>query len=353
VHVLEHQEQLLQELLLAYGPPGQEDAVRDVVARELHDLADGIEVDAAGNLVALVRGAGEAPPVVVTAHLDELAMMVKRVEPDGLVTVTPLGTMYPGNFGLGPVVLLGDAGELPGVLSLGSEHVTAESARIWRTKPDGGDKALDWPDVYVFTGLTPTELASAGIHPGTRVCVDGSQRSLLQLRDHIGCYFLDDRAAVVVAVEAARALVDDRPAGDVRFVFSTSEELGGIGASWAAGALPGDLVLALDVGPTEPEYGTRVDGGPIIPYADAAVLYDKAVADRLLALGQELGLDPQPAVLGAFETDASQSKSKGASPRAAALCLPTLSTHGYEVVHRQTVPRCVELLTAWLRRPTS
>jgi len=49
---------LLEDLLRTYGPVGQEDAVRDVVRRELAPLADETWVDAAGNLVALVRGSG-------------------------------------------------------------------------------------------------------------------------------------------------------------------------------------------------------------------------------------------------------------------------------------------------------
>jgi putative aminopeptidase FrvX len=36
------------------------------------------------------------------AHVDELSMLVKRVAQDGSLHLTPLGTMYPGNFGLGP-----------------------------------------------------------------------------------------------------------------------------------------------------------------------------------------------------------------------------------------------------------
>jgi putative aminopeptidase FrvX len=50
-----------------------------------------------------VRGDGKgAQTTRVMAHLDELSMLVKRVEPDGTLRLTPLGTMYPGNFGLGP-----------------------------------------------------------------------------------------------------------------------------------------------------------------------------------------------------------------------------------------------------------
>jgi putative aminopeptidase FrvX len=173
---------LLQELLSTYGPCGQEDAVREVCRRELGPLVDEMWTDAAGNLVGLIRGGddtGDAPVVRVMAHMDELSMLVKRVERDGSLHVTQLGTMYPGNFGLGPVAVLGDRETLCGVLTLGSEHTTKESQRIWETKPDQGDKALDWLHVYVFTGRTPEQLAHAGVRPGTRVCIDRSKRTLV------------------------------------------------------------------------------------------------------------------------------------------------------------------------------
>src|SRR5258705_7086147 len=108
-------------------------------------------------LVALIRGDSDSDGERVTrvmAHMDELSMLVKRVEPDGTLHLAPLGTMYPGNFGLGPVAILGRHETLIGVLTLGSEHTTSESQRIWETKPDQGDKSLDWMHVYVFTGRT-------------------------------------------------------------------------------------------------------------------------------------------------------------------------------------------------------
>ena len=177
---------LLQELLFAYGPCGQEDAVRDVCLRELEPVVDEAWTDPAGNVVGLLRG-GDAPAVRVMAHMDELSMLVKRIDEDGTLHLTPLGTMYPGNFGLGPVAVLGQHTAVCGVLALGSEHTTQESPRIWQTKPDQGDKALDWPDVYVFTGLTRTELSHAGVAPGTRVCVDRSKRTLVDVgNDYLG-----------------------------------------------------------------------------------------------------------------------------------------------------------------------
>ncbi|MEW5811923.1 MAG: M20/M25/M40 family metallo-hydrolase [Actinomycetota bacterium] len=343
---------LLQELLFAYGPCGQEDAVRDICRRELTPLVDETWTDPAGNLIGVLRG-GDAPAVRVMAHMDELSMLVKRIDEDGTIHLTPLGTMYPANFGLGPVTILGRQTTVCGVLALGSEHTTKESARIWQTKPDQGDKALDWPDVYVFTGFGAEDLRQAGIEPGTRVCVDRTKRSVIDVGDdYLGCYFLDDRAAITALLCAARQLrAGPPPAGDVYLVFTTDEEIGGVGGSYASRTLPGDLTLALEVGPTEPEYGTTVGGGPIVAYSDALCVYDKAVADRLMDVADELGLAPQAAVLGAFESDASHAKANALTPLAGLLCLPTLSTHGYEVIAKSAIPAMADVLLDFLRDP--
>lgn len=342
--------ELLQELLCAYGPGGHEDAVRAVCRRELDPVADETWVDAAGNLIGRFGGDPGRPAVRVLAHMDELAMLVKRIGADGCLHLTPLGTMYPANFGLGPVAILGRYATITGVLALGSEHTTAESPRIWRTKPGPGGHAMDWPDVYVFTGRTAAELTECGVRPGTRVCVDASKRTLVEFAGHLGCYFMDDRACVTALLMAARRLRARRTAlpAEVYLVFTTNEEVGGVGGSYAARTLPGDITVALEVGPTEAEYTTTVEGGPIVAYSDAQCVYDTRVADRLMDIATERGLHPQAAVLGAFESDASHAKASGLSARAGMLCLPTLSTHGYEVIARPAIPAMTEVIVEYL-----
>jgi putative aminopeptidase FrvX len=361
---------LLQELLWTYGPCGQEEAVRAVCARELLPVVDDMWTDDAGNLVGYIRAADglrddasvtghrhrsaatarSGAATRVMAHMDELSMLVKRVEPDGTLHLTELGVMYPGNFGLGPVAVLGEHQMLTAVLTLGSEHTTKESPRIWETKPDQGDRALDWQHVYVFTGRSPDELAAAGVHAGTRVCVDRSKRDLVEFGDYVGAYFLDDRAAVTALLRAARLLRDrgQPPANDVYLVFTTNEEIGGVGGSYASASLPGTLTLALEVGPTEREYATSVTGGPIVAYSDALCVYDKDVADRLMRIATDRGLAPQAATLGAFMSDASHSKASGLTPRAGLLCLPTLSTHGFEVIARSAIDAMAAIVVDFL-----
>jgi putative aminopeptidase FrvX len=138
---------------------------------------------------------------------------------------------------------------------------------------------------------------------------------------------------------------------DVYFVCTVNEEIGGIGGTYASRTLPGEITVALEVGPTEAEYSTTVFGGPIVAYSDQQSVYDKSLADRLMDIGTALGLAPQAAVLGAFESDASHSVSAGQTARAALLCLPTLSTHGYEVIPLDAIPAMSEVLLQFLLDP--
>ena len=139
------------------------------------------------------------------------------------------------------------------------------------------------------------------------MCIHRSKRTLIEIGDYLGCYFMDDRAPALALLHTARELhaAGRRPAGDVYFAFTTNEEIGAVGAAYVNRSLPVEPALAVEVGPSEPEYGTTVDGGPIVAYSDAVCVYDKPMADRLMTVSEQLGYSPQAAVLGAFRSDAS------------------------------------------------
>jgi putative aminopeptidase FrvX len=106
---------------------------------------------------------------------------------------------------------------------------------------------------------------------------------------------MDDRAAITALLHVARQLSEqgDPPAGDVSLEFTTNGEIGGIGGAYASRTLPGDLTIALEVGPAEAEYATTCSGDPVSAYSDAECVYDKQVADSLMAIATERGLSPQ------------------------------------------------------------
>ena len=67
---------LLQEFVSIAGPPGKEERVRAALASHVENLGLRHETDAKGNLVVRL-GSAEKPQIVVTAHLDEIAMIVR------------------------------------------------------------------------------------------------------------------------------------------------------------------------------------------------------------------------------------------------------------------------------------
>lgn len=84
-------EELLSELSQAPGPTGFEGPVRAIARRELTPLADAIETDGLGSLIARLDGTEGGPRVMLAAHMDELGLLVRRITPEGYLKFQPLG----------------------------------------------------------------------------------------------------------------------------------------------------------------------------------------------------------------------------------------------------------------------
>lgn len=344
--------QLLQSLVSAYGPCGQEDEVRDLCEKELQPIADELWVDEAGNLIAKLKGSNQALPAIrILVHMDEIAMIVKKINEDGSLRVNPLGGIYPAALGQGPVEILGDRENFLGILSYGSIHTTKETPSTHKMVPKefkGQGLAPFWEDVYVFTRKTPKELENAGVHPGTRVVIPKFRRELCQFQDCISGYYLDNRGAIAIAIETAKKVKKQSLPRDVYLVATTQEEIGAHGASYAARTLPGDITIAIDVGPATKEYQTTLSPNPIVVYQDSVSTYSKTISDQFISLGKKMGLNPQHAVFEHYGSDASLSHSRGQAAKAALLCFPVENTHGYEITHKKSLECCCDLLAEYI-----
>lgn len=344
---------LLEELLLARGPGGQEDEVRRICLRELKRSCDEVWVDAADNVIGVVRATEEISreeaaqrSVVIMAHQDEIAMVVKRVNSDGTLSVVALGGAFPVNFGMCPVDIMGEHALLPGVLSFGTMHATPES-------PQGADVLsgnVQWKDVHVLTRRSKDELGEAGIRAGTRVVLSQHWRQPFNVNDAIAAHFLDDRAPIVATLKAAALTAARRSLlkRDAVFVFTTKEEETNGGAQYAARTLPGEIVIAVEVGPIAEEYDTQLSADPIVLTGDEKGFYSKSVTDDLLQAAERCGLNPQPALMPDFASDASAILSSGSKGKAGCIAIPTENTHGYEVVLHDGMDACARALTEYL-----
>lgn len=338
--------ELVRELTALPGPPGQEKLVRDAVTAHAERLGCVHATDARGNLLMSVPGASrlpEHPEIVVMAHLDEIALMVVRVEDGGRLVVTNLGGVFPWKWGEGPVQILASSGPVDGVLSLGSIHTSDASSPAAAAR----ERALTWADTRIFTGLTAEELGQRGVRAGTRVALHPSRRTWTEMGDFVASPFLDDRAdlaALLLALESLPQMDPER----VLFAATAAEEVGGMGALWLLRQRPATVCIALEIGPRVPESPFTLDDQPTVWVNDSYSAMQAADIDLVARAAERIGQRPHFQALSRGGSDASCAASYGLVARPVTLAFAADNSHGYEIMHRNAVPNLAALLLAVL-----
>src|SRR6478736_1964545 len=82
---------LVTELMLIPGLSGHEGRVRRYLAAQLKSLGIDSRTDRLGNLIATLEGDRSDPSVMLFAHMDQLGLIVRKIEANGLIRVERLG----------------------------------------------------------------------------------------------------------------------------------------------------------------------------------------------------------------------------------------------------------------------
>ena len=329
---------LLQSLTSIPAPPGQESELAAHLAGLVRERGLCAETDAKGNL--LVRFGKSKPRVVVTAHMDEIAMIVRGVEPDGCLRVGNMGGLYPWKLGEGPVEILSASGSIDGVLGFGSIHTDDPSSRVQQSR----EKPVSWMNARVFTGLPADKLGELGVRPGTRVVVARSRRNVLRLGDYVASYFLDDRADLVSWLLALERLSG---ADGIVFAATASEEVGGEGAQWLLHEVHPEVCIALELGPYVPDAPSELTSAPSVWVNDSYSATAAFDLDLVASVARNLGFSVQFQAFSRGGSDASCAASKGLCARPFTLGLPMENSHGFEIMHKDAMG-CLADLTVGL-----
>ena len=335
----------LEKLLLAHAPSGSEEEMDRLVMDMVGGAGEAVWQDAANSIIVHIRGASSDAPIAVTAHKDEIAMIVQRIEEEGRLRMQPVGGLWPWAVGEGPVEIMGDQELIPGVLSVGSKHTTAGPVAQLKEA-----RALQWADVWIETKLDAGTLAEKGVRVGSKAVTARARKKPWYMGEYICGYNLDCRGGVAILIETALKLMQDRPPQEVYLVATSEEEIGAHGAVYSVGQLPAETVIALDVVPVSEEYQTSNNGNPILGCKDARGVYNQREAQQLEKLSAELDFDVQMAVLSGYASDASIAKSAGAAARSILLGYPGENTHGYEICAVDGIVNSGRLLLAYLRQ---
>ncbi len=295
---------LLQRLVDAYGPSGYEVDIRELIKREIRNHVSEVSIDKVGNLVAYKKGI--LPNIMLAAHMDEIGLMVKKIDPSGKLYFSRIG-------GIEPIMLVGQRVYL--ITKRGEVHGVITTKEI--NNAEKVEKLPDATELFVDTGLNPEELTALGIGIGTYIALD-EKFKILGNRDIFAGKALDDRIGCYILIELAKRL--KRAKNEIWFVFTVEEEVGLYGAKASAYTIEPDWAIAIDV--TEVNdmdlNPTKILGkGPTITIKDAGMIGNRCINNWLIELAKKNNIPVQYDVSDGGTTDAlTISVSKGGIPTA-------------------------------------
>lgn len=277
---------LIRELSAIPAPSGNEDRLVAHVVDRLRGRGLDPIVDRIGTVrVHFGPPAAVGEGLLVFAHLDEIGLVVRQIEPDGYLRVHRLGgvpeRVLPGT----RVTVHTQRGDVPAVVGLKAHHLTP---------PEEKYVARPTAELYLDVGATDaTSVAGLGIRVGDPITYAPLWTDLAD--DRFAAKSLDNRLGVAVMLEIIDRLCAQAPAVPVVVAFSVQEEFNVRGTLGLAAAVRPAVALCVDITPATDtpdlrgETPVRLGGGPVI--------------SRLTFHGRGTlgGLVPHPAVVRALE----------------------------------------------------
>ncbi|MGN0780018.1 MAG: M42 family metallopeptidase [Aristaeellaceae bacterium] len=225
-------QKVLSEAAAICGPSGQEKRIAEHYAALFRPLVDEVRVDKLYNVIAHRKGSG--PRVMLCAHMDEISLMVTKIEDDGSLRMGMVGGVDPRILPASRVWVHGRE-KLFGTIGALPPHLMSQEDR---------ERNYAMKELHVDVGL-PADKVRELVQVGDLVTLDATAKSLLN--GQMSSKTMDDRACVALMLLTAEKLQRMRCDADVYFVATTQEEVGSQGAMTAAFGIEPDLGIMLDV----------------------------------------------------------------------------------------------------------
>ena len=335
---------LLAAICEAPGVSGFERRIRNLVLREVQELADEVEVDNMGNVLAIRRGK-QPKRVMVAAHMDEIGFVVSHIDKNGFIRFLPLGGFDPKTLTAQRVIVHGRR-DLVGVLGSKPIHIM---------KPEDRKKVVPLEDYFIDLGMSK-EAVEAVVSVGDPIT---RERGLIEMGDCVTSKSLDNRVSVFILIETLRRLKGQDLPYDLYATFTVQEEVGLRGAIGSVGHIDPDFGFGLDVtiaydvpGSNPHEAVTRLGEGTAIKVLDGSTISDYRMVNYLKEIAKADGIKNQLELLPAGGTDTAAVQRYGAKGSiAGAISIPLRNMHQHtEVANKADVEASIELLAAAVSR---
>lgn len=265
---------LLEKLSELRGTSGAEKDVRELLREEIKAWVNSFMIDKMGNLIAYKESSGNGPKVLITAHMDEVALMITEITTDGFLKFHTVGGIDPRILVSKPIVVSGINGVIGAkAIHLQKPQERQQAFKIEQLYIDIGAKSKEEANKYVKLGdyayfTTKFEAIGNGYYKGKA------------FDDRVGCYILTE----ILKKDFNLSLVA---------AFTVQEEVGLRGAKVAAYQTQPDFAIVLegtisaDMAHIEEEdWVTELGKGPALSIMDRTTLYNPQLIQKVVDLAK-------------------------------------------------------------------
>ena len=339
---------LLQRLADAPGPPGAEEPVRAIMVPEMKPfVTKPITYDGMGSVIA--QQGDKGPRIMIDAHMDELGGMVRRVTPNGFLTMQMLGGWLDQALVDQRWIILGSKGPVHAVTGIRDIHIVSPAERTAVFSRDA---------LYLDIGAkNAAEAAAMGVSAGDPVVPDAPFTVMNGSQNYLGKGW-DDRIGCAVLLEAMRRTATMPHPNTLLFVATTQEEIGLRGARTAAQVVKPDIGIAIEGGITGDTAGARPEetqvklgGGPGMFLYDSSTIPNRKMVAFVRKTAAEKNIPLQADLVQGYGDDSAEMQTMNGGAPTINLVVPVRYTHSHNgIVNRGDFDQMVDLVVAMLMK---
>ncbi len=241
--------QLLEDLTQINAISGHEKYVSRYLKQHYEALSDEIIYDNLGSIFAIKKSKVEnAPKVMISAHMDEVGFLVKKINDNGTLSMHPIGGWFSQNLLSHRVTITNSKGEnFKGAIASLPPHLLSESQLKQPFKIES---------MLIDMGAqSKQEVLDKGIKTGDMIVLDGPFEKMSD--DRILAKAFDNRYGCAMTVQILEEVKDLELPFDLVVGATVQEEVGLRGAKTAAHLINPDLAIVLDCSPANDLSGDR------------------------------------------------------------------------------------------------
>ncbi|SOC03082.1 putative aminopeptidase FrvX [Ureibacillus xyleni] len=341
---------MLKELTDANGIAGNERAPRQVMKKYIEPLADEIEYDNLGSLIAKKVGDANGPKIMIAGHLDEIGFMVSQIDEKGFIKFQTVGGWWSHVMLSQRVTITTRKGEeIIGVIGSKPPHILPAEAR---------KKVVDMKELFIDIGATSKEEAAEwGIRPGDMI-TPYFEFNVMKNEKLLLAKAWDNRIGCAIAIDVFKELKNSKHPNIVYGVGNVQEEVGLRGAKTSTFKIQPDIGFALDVGVagdtpgiTPKESTSKLGDGPQIIIYDASMVGHKGLRDFVVDIAEEHNIPYQFDSTPGGGTDAGSIHLTANGVPAMAIGLATRYIHSHAaILHRDDYENTVKLIVEVIKK---